>query len=805
MKKSRKVLTFISSSAIVALPFSFISASCNSKSKIFDNFKIEMKNPHLITQTEIIKAGIDNFVNFVDTKYKNGYSVQFLDFADNSNKTAKERKTINVKINILKDGKVVLKNVTWFEKNLKDYKENWSIDELKDLYNTIKNPSDLVSFNNKKMVATEADLIVKDAFSNKDPHIQVSAVIQERNDSTGKITYKIALANKEKPKTPKFTSTEIFEINKFYSIEDVKSNINTDSLILNNANMFLPSKYQVKINPDSNIVKQYPNLKFEVVSLNDNDRSGKKNIEVKIKSAETDKLLGSKSFELKKFMSLNRLDSLVDNITLEDLNITSNDQLLPSSYNEKIALKTESNIPQENPNVEVVVDNRTNNDNDGSMELKIKLRDVKNDVITDSYSLLRIDGFYTRVKLENLVKKITLDDINIAPNNQIFASNYNEKITLKTDSKILQENPNIELVVDNRANNDNDGLLELKIKLKDTKNATITNSHTLLNVNGFYPKSQFENLAKKMTLDDLNISANDQLLPSNYNEKITLKTDSKILTENSNIEVVVENRVNDDNNGLMDLKIRLKDIKNDAITETVASLVFNDLWSINKFNELVKNLNHDSFELIGWKKYEKYPENYKNGDLLLKNEIKEQYKIKNILLSSNLVKKDITENNLSKIEFKIKDAINNLKHTKIVDIPYFFSEAEFNYLIKKITKNNLEVEKDVNKLSKAYANKSYTDFVKLKHNDADPFAKKNIINTYTNILLKSLVVNFQGGAIPGVNGFAFIRCELHVSFLSNPTNYLSPINLIVSYNLKQINKWFNAWRLDEDSITISFA
>lgn len=84
-----------------------------------------------------------------------------------------------------------------------------------------------------------------------------------------------------------------------------------------------------------------------------------------------------------------------------------------------------------------------------------------------------------------------------------------------------------------------------------------------MTINKFYSAKQFDELSESLTVDDLDISPDPNLLPSQTNN-VKLKNNSNLLLKNPNLKISITNGslIQNDNTGELRFKITLYDSKN---------------------------------------------------------------------------------------------------------------------------------------------------------------------------------------------------------------------------------------------------
>ncbi|WP_029513139.1 hypothetical protein [Mycoplasmopsis primatum] len=790
MINKRKLLTLIPAVTSVVVPTSIISAGCNKKRDIIDSLKLEFKTPHLFTKKEIIDSGISNFKNYVIQNHKNDYTLEFLEFVKSPNKTAQERKTLTVRFNILKNNKIISKGSTWYDDKLKDYEDNWTVEELEQLYNSIDNKNSWVTIANKNVLPSQAELTVNNLLSHKQPKINVSIVERSNDDSNGKITYKLLIASEKG--SAKFVVNKLFNLEGFQSnqheiekskdlekLNKIAKELTADDLLISNKEYWLPSKYEggIVLAENSAFKSKNPSL-IPIFKITDfDDQKGTIEITYTIQDLKKPGIISNRQkLLISGFMSTENLDNLVNKITLKDLDITVNSELLPSRYNTEIKLKPDSEILKSNPNIRASV-RKTDDDNLGSASLEIKLEDKLNMTVSSNYVTLNVDGFYSINQFENLTEGLSVDDIDatIDANKLPYIP---KDLKIKTNSQLLSKNKNINIIVENVTLNEDDGFMTGDFKLVDTLNNITTNSFKNLKIDGFFSKNKLMALLNKLTADDIDIQPDinqNPYLPDN----IKLKESSSILSENGNLVLKISNVRIDAGDGKVGFDASLYDSLNDITTNSSVYKEIVGFFSTNRFNELAKqiryenlafdldksnlphyyrvknlkisdssialltnhpkskiklvsgnvsknakleyqitneatgytsktiqldiykqvlnkdindltqNLSVNNFVLNGWSKGTKLAENYKNGDLIFTNEIRNKYP--NIRLTSKFIRKN-TQNNdyTADIKFTLKNTDYNIETSKTISVSYFFSPNKFETDVKKIVVDELK-------------------------------------------------------------------------------------------------------------------
>ncbi|WP_029513140.1 lipoprotein 17-related variable surface protein [Mycoplasmopsis primatum] len=685
------------------IPAGLISAGCSS-SKIshIKSVDLSFKSPELFTKTEITKNGIQKLIDHLKQNHANGYSIKFINFVKNADKTAEDRQKLKVEFDIYKDGMLVLKKASWTIKNLKDYKKKWTSNELERLYKSIKNKNNLVALADKNVLPSQAIFKINNLFENKDPKIKLSIAERKNNDLEGKIYLKLLMSN-EDDSNP-FTINELIEFtgfkkssgqnnnthndnNKKIDLNKIASELTPADLEFKDQNFILPSKYDldaISIDNNSPFKSKYPNIEIVVSNSDDNDQEGIAEISFKLRDTKNPQNI-SKSHKLaiSGFMSLNKLNTLAQRIQTSDLNISNSKQLLPSKYNKEIELQKNSTILLENPNVRIVIIEQTNDDVNGIKILQIKLLDEKNQIESTTNSTLNIDNFYSKTKFESLLNNISADDIDITPNANEFASLPNN-LNFKANSSLIQLNNNMKLVPKDVEIDDNNGIVKFNVELYDTLNEISTSSKKSITIEGFFNKNEFTKLAKNISFEHLSFGVDKSNLPNYYLIKnLKLKDNAPIIQKFSNAKISMPTTQISQNSNT---KLSIFNEFNNFRVEDINVNLYKNIFT-NDIENVIKSLTINDFVINNWKNGSKLPEKYKNNDILLKNEILNKYL--SLTVTSKYINKDAQNDNTARIEFLFENKQNNISIKKQFDFPWFFSAQKYNSLVKLINQDNI--------------------------------------------------------------------------------------------------------------------
>uniref|UniRef100_UPI00056D2C80 lipoprotein 17-related variable surface protein n=1 Tax=Mycoplasmopsis primatum TaxID=55604 RepID=UPI00056D2C80 len=213
----------------------------------------------------------------------------------------------------------------------------------------------------------------------------------------------------------------------------------------------------------------------------------------------------------------------------------------------------------------------------------------KNFVLTGFYSTKKFDDLKNNLDIENR------DDPSIP---YLLPSKYDtNNIKLKNESLLLKSNPNLK--IDKKiTTNDNDGIMSISIILRDSLNNLEYSK--VLEIRNFYSKTAFHQQIAELSEDDLNITVNRKMRPSDYHfdysKPINLKDNSSLLAKNPNLKIIKYKKVSvishSNARGTLKIHIWVADEKNNLYNDKDIEITgfAKQEWTVQELDYLVDKI-----------------------------------------------------------------------------------------------------------------------------------------------------------------------------------------------------------------------